>query len=288
MEQLPQDRNRLHGVLVLVGVLVIFGIVGYGVMSSVGEAPTVSETPGVSPASAATSVSATETGATVTPTPTSQAATREFACSTVIDSKAETFATLEEVWASGDSVRFCEVTGLFNSTLTPAERGALDVYKSPPSAPTKASDSELLGYIYRTCMRQDGPYTVHVHADQINEPRAALVLCPEAPHAPALQAAVDAQIALQERKEADAAEIAAGTAFPTGSYRVGMDGGIPPGTYVSESDAGYLSCYWERLDSAGDIIDNNFATDVYRLEVTLDSGDYSFKTDGCGTWRLAA
>lgn len=278
----------MHGVLVLVGMLVILGIVGYGVLSSVGEAPTASESPVVSPSGAATTVRATGAGATVKPTPTGQADAREFACSTVTDSKAATFANLEDVWAAGDSVQFCEVTGLFKSTPTPAERGALDVYKSPPSAPTTASDAELLGYIYKTCMRQDGPYTVHVHAGQINEPRAALLLCPQAPHAPALQAAVDAQVALQETQEADAAEIAAGTAFPTGSYRVGVEGGIPPGTYVSESDAAYLSCYWERLDSTGEIIDNNFATDVYRLEVTIDSDDYSFKTDGCGTWRLAA
>lgn len=272
----------------LLGILLVLGLLAYFIVANASDESTSSSDEAQAPTSTPSpSTEATvRASASATPSP-AEPAVREFQCTSTDASGSQTLSGLAQVWAAGETVRSCKVTGLTKGSFTPAEQGALDIFQSPPSAQSSASPAELLGYIYDTCIRQDGPYTAHVQAGQINEPRAALVLCPDAPHAPALQAAIDAQTELQETKEADAAEISSGTAFPTGSYRVGVEGGIPAGTYVSESDAAYLSCYWERLDSSGEIIDNNFATDVYRLEVTIESTDFSFKTDGCGTWRLA-
>jgi hypothetical protein len=51
-----------------------------------------------------------------------------------------------------------------------------------------------------------------------------------------------------------------------GDYRVGTGTGMPaPGTYVATDVDGF---YWERLDSAGNIIDNNFIAAAPRAEFT--------------------
>ena len=40
----------------------------------------------------------------------------------------------------------------------------------------------------------------------------------------------------------------------------------------------------ERLDSSGEIIDNNFINSGFRAEVSIKSSDYSFTAEGCGEW----
>ncbi|MEW1990040.1 hypothetical protein AB0365_15485, partial [Brevibacterium casei] len=59
---------------------------------------------------------------------------------------------------------------------------------------------------------------------------------------------------------------------------------IQPGTYVAESETPFENCYWERLDSSGEIIDNNFINSGFRAEVSIKSSDYSFTAEGCGEW----
>lgn len=43
-------------------------------------------------------------------------------------------------------------------------------------------------------------------------------------------------------------------------------------------------CYWERLDGAGEIIDNNFINAAPRVEATIRSSDFAFNSEGCGRW----
>ena len=71
------------------------------------------------------------------------------------------------------------------------------------------------------------------------------------------------------------------TIFSDGRYRVGKE--IMPGTYVSTGNEG--GCYWERLNSSGDIIDNNF-TNGSRVQVTISGGDFEFNSENCNTWRI--
>ena len=73
-----------------------------------------------------------------------------------------------------------------------------------------------------------------------------------------------------------------GKIFNSGTYKVGAD--IQPGTYVAESETPFENCYWERLDSSGEIIDNNFINSGFRAEVSIKSSDYSFTAEGCGEW----
>ena len=44
-------------------------------------------------------------------------------------------------------------------------------------------------------------------------------------------------------------------------------------------------CYWERLDRAGNIIDNNFVSAGLRVEVNILASDFSFHSEDCGMWR---
>lgn len=108
----------------------------------------------------------------------------------------------------------------------------------------------------------------------INKPQAAelagaLVLCPDHPEheeAESLIAAVEDLVLVNP-----------------GTYLVGED--MEPGTYFTESSHGpYTSCYWERTDSSGEIIDNYFTTSAMRVEVTIHASDYSFHSADCGSW----
>ncbi|HCB59602.1 MAG TPA: hypothetical protein DEP82_17255 [Arthrobacter bacterium] len=77
------------------------------------------------------------------------------------------------------------------------------------------------------------------------------------------------------------ADEAAGIVFSDGVRTVGKD--IQPGVYVS---IGNLSdCYWERLDSSGEILDNNFIMGAPRAQVTVRSSDFAFNSTGCGQWK---
>ncbi|MGW3627610.1 hypothetical protein [Streptomyces sp. NPDC000880] len=59
--------------------------------------------------------------------------------------------------------------------------------------------------------------------------------------------------------------------------------GITPGTYRTTDKV--EDCYWERTSKSGEILDNQFATAAQEITVTVRSGDGSFTTQGCGTWR---
>ena len=81
--------------------------------------------------------------------------------------------------------------------------------------------------------------------------------------------------------------------FSAGTYEVEAEpgppdpetgeGSIAPGTYRTTDKV--EDCYWERTSKSGDIIDNQFATAAQSITVTVRSGDGSFTTRGCGTWK---
>jgi len=73
--------------------------------------------------------------------------------------------------------------------------------------------------------------------------------------------------------------------FGSGTYRVGNGPDeVPPGSYVTERDTPFDGCYWETLDSSGDIIDNNFVGSGFRVAATVSSGALSVEFDRCGTF----
>ncbi|MEV0154256.1 hypothetical protein AB0H57_11015 [Micromonospora sp. NPDC050686] len=112
-------------------------------------------------------------------------------------------------------------------------------------------------------------------AEQIPEIKAALVLCPTHPYAKRWKQAI-------KRGQVDVDLAAQGRLFGEGTFRVGKE--IKPGTYVvTDVD----SCYWERQDSNGEIIDNYFTNGARRVQVTIRSSDYAFSSQRCGEWRPA-
>lgn len=111
---------------------------------------------------------------------------------------------------------------------------------------------------------------------QAAEVLGAFVLCPEHPDREIVESAVSHWIPWIEAE-------AWGDVYTGGTYRVNDD--IPPGTYVAESVEGFNGCYWERLDTNGNIIANHFQNSGFRTQVTISSSDYSFHSSGCGAWR---
>jgi hypothetical protein len=132
---------------------------------------------------------------------------------------------------------------------------------------------------YEQCVEHGTEWSMNewpVSGAQVAEAETALLLCPNHPDGPAIRSRIaDRGVLKAQRKQ--------GRAFADGNYRVGSQ--VQPGTYFVEDVS---NCYWERLDSAGNIIDNNFVTDALRVEATIGSGDFSFHTEGCGMWRPVA
>jgi hypothetical protein len=67
-----------------------------------------------------------------------------------------------------------------------------------------------------------------------------------------------------------------------GTFAVGVD--VAPGNYSSAGPVGNGTCYWKRVGSDGNIIDN--ALTKKSQIVSIDATDKSFKTNGCQTWQL--
>jgi hypothetical protein len=65
-----------------------------------------------------------------------------------------------------------------------------------------------------------------------------------------------------------------------GTYTVGED--AVPGTYRT-TDA-VEGCYWETLDQAGEINDNNFVDSAPQVMMTIRSRDHAVHLDECGLW----
>ena len=104
------------------------------------------------------------------------------------------------------------------------------------------------------------------------------------------QAALDERSAELEAREADliAREEAVGirekeieeNSFGDGIFQVGVD--IQPGRYRTEGTPS--GCYWARLASRDDIIDNNFGDGQQIVDIL--ASDTFFESSSCGRWIL--
>jgi hypothetical protein len=81
-----------------------------------------------------------------------------------------------------------------------------------------------------------------------------------------------------------AAPQGARTTFDDGTWLVGRD--IKPGKYKATVPADSYGCYWARQKESHDadqIIENHVAMKGQTI-VTIKKTDYTFDTNGCGTW----
>lgn len=136
-------------------------------------------------------------------------------------------------------------------------------------------DFDGITTLHALCAERRGYYVDNPELSeaQIAEYTGVLTLCPNHPDAAAIQAKIGTSIQVD-------AERAAGLRFRDGIYKLGVD--IQPGTYAI--DRPVEDCYWERTDSSGDIIDNDFISGAARVEVTIQPSDYSFYANRCGEW----
>ena len=65
-----------------------------------------------------------------------------------------------------------------------------------------------------------------------------------------------------------------------GNYTVGQN--VLPGKYRTLGPVD--GCYWETLDAAGEINDNNFVNAAPQVIVTIRKSDFAFNSDDCGPW----
>ena len=185
------------------------------------------------------------------------------------------FQQFRSVWAESATalgLTGCEAETRRGDFISPDQQQALDT--------GGVTDASKLGILDSICASLGfSPYaSLSTYSSaQIPEMSAAITHCPEHPRAPDIQARLAAS-------QAEQAAVAAGMQFGAGVKRVGTD--IQPGTYASEGNLD--GCYWERQDSTGSTIDNDFLNAALRVEVTIRSSDYAFNSSNCGTWRKIA
>lgn len=169
--------------------------------------------------------------------------------------------------AWGQSYEHCEAEATNDAPLSDEEERAF--------ALSKYNDRSSFETLVGMCAETKGFYATNgvVSDQQVDEAEAVLALCPDNPSAPAIRAGID-------RLRGEQSRTASGTPFGPGSHLVNSE--VAPGTFTASSPS--ASCYWERLDSAGNIIDNNFVTSGTQVQATILASDYAFNSRGCGDW----
>ncbi|MFI6029896.1 hypothetical protein [Amycolatopsis magusensis] len=255
-------------------VRVVFSLTfGLLLMAACGQSEPESATSPVWPA--AIPETTTTSTSTTPPTVTSKPA-QEVTIRCYLD---ETFGS-QRSFSVGESLDFGQIWTAEPKSCEATRAGAPLTEREQEAFRASGYDAEAsITTLYGLCAEVDSTNTYasgkhSASASQVQEILGVLALCPDHPHAAKLKATAD-------RGVADADLEKAGRLFGAGTFRVGEE--VKPGKYVSEGDI--EGCYWERTDSKGEIIDNNFVNSAKRVEVTIRSGDYSFHSERCGQWR---
>lgn len=103
--------------------------------------------------------------------------------------------------------------------------------------------------------------------------KAEAALAPKAAELDQREAAVAAREAAVTQAEVERDQ----NTFGNGVWEVGVD--IQPGKYKT---AGSSDCYWAKLDSSGDIIDNDLPSGP--TTVIIESSVFTFSSQDCGEW----
>jgi hypothetical protein len=178
------------------------------------------------------------------------------------------FPTFREVW-SASGLSMCGTGQLTGDYYTAEQQSVLE-----SGAIADLSELDVLAGVCASLQFSSLGRQLVFSEVQLKQIKTALMLCPDSPAAPAL-------IPIIAEQELEASELASGVRIPSGVHRVGTE--MQPGTYVTEGNLD--GCYWERTDSTGEIIDNNFIGAALRAEVTVRASDYSFTSTNCGQWR---
>jgi hypothetical protein len=213
-----------------------------------------------------------EVAPTPTPTPKPSPAARQIGFECLVELPKEnswdpanldyaSFMSLQEAWAYTEGrISGCEIEIVKSGPISTTEKQAVA---------TAGYDSESkVELLWQICARKDHFYATNgpLNDAQRTEANGALILCPDHPGAATMANGSPEQ---NERNS--------GLRFGDGVREVGAR--IQPGTYRSGP---VENCYWARLDSAGEVIDNNFVLSATQVEVNVQPSDFSLHTEGCG------
>lgn len=221
--------------------------------------------------SASIGTSAEQEEVTATTTTQPKAAFRySFRCITKPDSSGKTvthtFPSYEDVWESHENLDGCYASELSGNYFTDEQLAVLqhsdDINRTFETYQEMCADMHL-GYY-----AEEGKFLSEPQMEEIDR---VLQMCPNQPGRDTILGKYEASREVIAQRES-------GIRFASGVYKVHED--VQPGFYVSEGN--FKNCYWERLDSAGNIIDNNFISNAFRVELEISPSDFSFSSSGCG------
>ncbi|WP_406250335.1 hypothetical protein ACI7YT_09020 [Microbacterium sp. M] len=212
-----------------------------------------------------------EPTATTTPTPVAPVLkAKVFSCGYEVPNesggsttKSEIFKDVHEIWASDKTFTKCEAQVIGGGTYSTEETTALKTAYGEPV------DYRKLSLLWGMCAETTHFYQTNGPINEVQQAEAngVLALCPDHPSADVMANGSKEQ---QERN--------AGLRFGAGVFEVGTQ--IQPGLYRATGEIS--DCYWERLDAAGEIIDNNFVSAATQVELTIEPSDFSVHFTSCG------
>ncbi|MDI3213211.1 hypothetical protein [Arthrobacter sp. AL12] len=181
-----------------------------------------------------------------------------------------TYRSFKEVWPTpnytGSDTCLIKIDGYSKSEkprLNPAEQAVVDTVAANGGDVTVPSAAYFT--VLELCTKLPDGYveTFEQKADlKKSTAKAALAMCPDAPHAAGLQ------------------EVITAVKISDGTYVVGET--MQPGTYKTKP--GVKDCYWTRNAGGGDIIDNDFVSFAPKgVTVAVRSGE-GFISERCGIW----
>lgn len=181
------------------------------------------------------------------------------------------YSSLKEVWASkhypGSDTCTTQIDGVYADSkpgVLPNEQAIVDVVASS-GGDASGAPAQTFDKVLRLCAKPPADFADQVYAKpewKKAQAKAALALCPDAPHAAMLQVVVTA------------------VKVYDGTHIVGKE--MDPGTYRTKPSA--KDCYWSRTTGGGSIIANDFvgfAPDG--VTVTVYPGE-GFESQRCGVW----
>jgi hypothetical protein len=195
-----------------------------------------------------------------------------ISCRVFASDKPVPISTYAEAWDPANKYSFCDarVSRIMGGEFTAAEQQGIDLAYNG----TRTS----VNHLYTRCANVElgiNPREPMLSEHDSRSVQAALLVCPDHRYrAEGLAAAGVADEAYAARSE--------GREIGAGIKQVGVD--VQPGQYVADSPS--QGCYWEALDSAGNIIDNNYTQQSLRQEVWISPDWFSFNSSRCGWWRL--
>lgn len=202
------------------------------------------------------------------------AARYEFDCGSAFSSSSDDsgkYHSLKEVWASpyyagSDtcSVLYDGEYASYKPAALPSEQKIADIVKAN-GGDVYTAPIETFDTIMRLCVKLEPDYADKVVARmdwKRADAKAALALCPDAPHAAVLK------------------DVLTSVKIDDGTHTVGQN--MEPGTYRTKP--GSKDCYWSRTTGGGNIIANDMVGFAPAgVTVTVYPGE-GFESARCGVW----